>query len=148
MISSQKVYQYTQLESEDELRKELDKKLGNSGKVKWPVNGKIEFNDVEMRYRESMEPSISGLNFVVQAGMKIGVVGRTGAGKSSILQTLFRLSDSTQGSIQIDDTNIKDIGLHLLRKNISYIPQAPFLIQGSIRENLDPFNEFTDEQVK
>lgn len=92
-----------------------------------------------------MEPSIKDLSFVAQAGMKVGVVGRTGAGKSSILQTLFRLSDSTGGTISVDETDIKKVGLHLLRKNISYIPQTPFLIQGSIRENLDPFDEFTDE---
>ena len=81
-----------------------------------------------MKYRETMEPSLRELSFEAQAGMKIGVVGRTGAGKSSILQTLFRLSDSCDGSILIDGTDIKQIGLHLLRKNIQYIPQAPFLI--------------------
>lgn len=81
-----------------------------------------------MKYREFMEPAIKGLTFEVQAGMKVGVVGRTGAGKSSIMQTLFRLSDSSDGVISIDDTDIKSIGLNLLRTNISYIPQSPFLI--------------------
>jgi len=80
--------------------------------------------------------------------MKVGVVGRTGAGKSSILQVLFRLSDSSSGTIAIDGVNTKDIGLHLLRMNIAYIPQSPFLIQGSIRENIDPFEEFTDEEIE
>lgn len=98
-----------------------------------------------MKYREHMEPSLKELSFTAQAGMKVGVVGRTGAGKSTILQTLFRLTDSCEGSIHIDGTNLKDIGLHLLRKNIQYIPQTPFLIQASIRENLDPFNEYTEE---
>ena len=60
---------------------------------------------------------------------------------------LFRLTDSFKGSIKIDGHNIKDVGLHLLRKSIAYIPQAPFLIQGSIRENLDPFNEYSDEEI-
>lgn len=83
----------------------------------------------------------------IQAGMKVGIVGRTGAGKSTILQVLFRLTDSHKGQIKIDGVDIKDIGLHLLRKNVAYIPQAPFLIQGSIRENLDPFKEFSDEEV-
>ena len=81
-----------------------------------------------MKYRDTMEPSLRELSFEAQAGMKIGVVGRTGAGKSSILQTLFRLTDSCDGSIIIDGTDIKQVGLHLLRKNIQYIPQAPFLI--------------------
>lgn len=69
-----------------------------------------------------MEPSLRELSFEAQAGMKIGVVGRTGAGKSSILQTLFRLTDSCEGSIMIDGTDIRKVGLHLLRKNIQYIP--------------------------
>ena len=78
--------------------------------------------------------------------MKVGIVGRTGAGKSPNLQILFRLSDSDEGGqLLIDGVDCKHIGLHKLRKSIAYIPQSPFLIQGSIRENLDPFNEYTDE---
>lgn len=100
-----------------------------------------------MKYREGMEPSIKNLSFAVQPGMKIGIVGRTGAGKSSILQTLFRLSDACDGDIQIDGHDISSLGLHLLRKSIAYIPQTPFMIQGSIRENLDPYDEFDDEKV-
>ena len=101
-----------------------------------------------MKYREHMDPSIRNLSCTIQAGMKIGIVGRTGAGKSSILQVLFRLSDCSEGKLIIDGVDIKDIGLHLLRKNIAYIPQTPFLIQGSIRENLDPFGEYDDEQIE
>lgn len=97
-------------------------------KNSWPERGDIEFKKVDMKYRETMEPSLIGLSFKAQAGMKVGVVGRTGAGKSTILATLFRLSDSCEGSITIDGADIKQIGLHLLRKNISYIPQTPFLI--------------------
>jgi ABC-type multidrug transport system fused ATPase/permease subunit len=79
--------------------------------------------------------------------MKVGIVGRTGAGKSSILQGLFRLVELSEGEIDIDGINIKELGLHIIRKNISFIPQAPFLLQGTIRENMDPFNEKTDEEV-
>ena len=68
-----------------------------------------------MRYRESLEPAISDLSFTVQPGMKVGIVGRTGAGKSSILQILFRLCETSQGSIKIDGVDIKEIGLHMLR---------------------------------
>ena len=75
--------------------------------------------------------------------MKIGVVGRTGAGKSSILQILFRLTDCESGTIMIDGVDIKSVGLHILRQNIAYIPQTPFLINGSIRENMDPFEEYS-----
>ena len=76
---------------------------------------------------------MNDLSLIIQPGMKVGIVGRTGAGKSTILQVLFRLTDSFKGTIKIDGHNIKDMGLHLLRKSIAYIPQAPFLIQGSIK---------------
>jgi ABC-type multidrug transport system fused ATPase/permease subunit len=74
-------------------------------------------------------------------------VGRTGAGKSSILQALFRLIELEEGSLVIDDKDCNHIGLHLLRKNIAFIPQSPFLLQGTIRENLDPFGEKTDSEL-
>lgn len=100
-----------------------------------------------MTYREELAPSIKGLSFSVQAGMKVGIVGRTGSGKSSILQTLFRLVDLNQGAITIDGVPITKPGLHLLRKQIAFIPQNPFLIQGTIRENLDPFGELSDLEI-
>ena len=80
--------------------------------------------------------------------LQVGVVGRTGAGKSSILQMLFRLAEIFEGKITIDGHDIRDIGLHLLRKSIAFIPQSPFLLQGTIRENLDPFYEKNDDQVR
>mmetsp|Transcript_44088 Transcript_44088/g.58515 ORF Transcript_44088/g.58515 Transcript_44088/m.58515 type:complete len:108 (+) Transcript_44088:973-1296(+) len=100
-----------------------------------------------MSYRKSLEPSIRNLSFNVQPGMKIGIVGRTGAGKSSILQVLFRLSDLTEGSVKIDGVDIREVGLHLLRQSIAFIPQQPFLIQGTVRENLDPFHKMPDSEV-
>jgi ABC-type multidrug transport system fused ATPase/permease subunit len=100
-----------------------------------------------MKYRETLEPSVSALNFEAQPGMKVGIVGRTGAGKSSILQILFRLVDPVEGKVEIDGVDIKDMGLHMLRKNIAYIPQTPFLMQGTVRENLDPFEKFSDDEI-
>jgi len=107
--------------------------------AEWPQEGRMEFINVTMAYRETLEPSIKDLTFTVQPGMKVGIVGRTGAGKSSIIQALFRLCDLTEGKIIIDGQDIKDLGLHCLRKSIAFIPQMPFLLQGTIRENLDPF---------
>lgn len=101
-----------------------------------------------MKYRETLEPSIKQLSFTVQSKMKIGIVGRTGAGKSSILQALFRLCELHEGKILIDGVDIKTLGLHLLRKSIAYIPQSPFLLQGTIRENADPFGEKTDAEIE
>lgn len=81
-----------------------------------------------MRYRETLEPSLRALSFDVKPKMKIGIVGRTGAGKSSILQALFRLVELSEGRIFIDGVDIKTLGLHILRKGIAYIPQVPFLL--------------------
>lgn len=88
MTCCQRMYEYSKLEQEDELDKQIDNDLSN---IDWPTKGAIQFENVVMRYREGLEPSIKGLNCQIQAGMRVGIVGRTGAGKSSILQTLFRL---------------------------------------------------------
>lgn len=82
----------------------------------------LEFKNVTMAYRSMLEPSIWDLSFTVQPGMKIGIVGRTGSGKSSILQVLFRLVDIRLGTVKIDGVEIRDIGLHLLRQSIAFIP--------------------------
>lgn len=95
--SSQRVFKYTELESEDDLVKKSDESLKS-----WPQNGKIEFVNTTMSYRESLEPSIVDLSFKVEPKMKVGIVGRTGAGKSSILQALFRLCELSEGQIIID----------------------------------------------
>lgn len=124
---------------------ERDRLLQDNPENIWPSQGEVKFQDVTMRYRETLEPSIRDLTFTVQPGMKVGIVGRTGAGKSSILQALFRLCELSNGTIMIDGQDISKIGLHLLRKGIAYIPQSPFLMNGTIRTNLDPFYQCTDE---
>ena len=100
-----------------------------------------------MRYREDLEPALKNVSFTIKSKSKVGIVGRTGAGKSSILQAIFRINESENGTIEIDGVNIMNFGLHLLRKSIAYIPQTPFLLQGTIRENLDPFNENSDDLI-
>lgn len=103
------MFEYTKLESEDSLVKDVDKQLD---KEHWPNNGKIDFKNVSMKYREELEPAVRGLTVSIQPGMKVGIVGRTGSGKSSILQTLFRLTDVCEGEIKIDGTEIRSVGLH------------------------------------
>ena len=100
-----------------------------------------------MRYRKTLEPSLHKLDFTIDPCMKVGIVGRTGAGKSSILQALFRLVELSEGRIVIDDVDIKTLGLHMLRKGIAYIPQVPFLLQGTILKNIDPFDEYGEGRV-
>ena len=145
MTSPQRLYQYSQLPLEAALERDIDKNLKD---LNWPTKGDVEFNQVTMKYREGLEPSINKLDVKIKAGMQVGIVGRTGAGKSSILQALFRLVELSEGDIRIDETNLRDIGLHQLRKNIAFIPQSPFLLQGTIRENLDPFKDCTDAEIE
>ncbi|CAK7564171.1 MAG: ATP-binding cassette transporter yor1 [Sporothrix epigloea] len=113
----------------------------------WPEKGEIIFDNVEMRYRAGLPLVLRGLNMHVQGGERIGVVGRTGAGKSSIMSTLFRLVELSGGRITVDGIDIATIGLHELRSRLSIIPQDPTLFRGTIRSNLDPFKEHNDLEL-
>lgn len=138
MNSTERIHYYgTELEEEAPLH------LGNV-QPSWPEKGEIHFNNVQMRYRAGLPLVLQGLDMHVKAGEKIGVVGRTGAGKSSIMSTLFRLVELSGGQITIDGLDIATIGLHDLRSRLAIIPQDPTLFRGTIRSNLDPFNEHQD----
>jgi len=113
----------------------------------WPEKGEIVFDNVQMRYREGLPLVLQGLDMNVEGGERIGIVGRTGAGKSSIMSTLFRLVELSGGSISIDGVNIATVGLYDLRSRLAIIPQDPTLFKGTIRSNLDPFNEHTDLEL-
>ncbi|QQK41347.1 ABC transporter, integral membrane type 1 [Penicillium digitatum] len=115
--------------------------------ARWPEKGHIEFSRVEMRYRAGLPLVLQGLTMDVRGGERIGIVGRTGAGKSSIMSALFRLTELSGGSIKIDDLDISTVGLHDLRSRLAIIPQDPALFKGTIRSNLDPFNEHNDLEL-
>jgi ATP-binding cassette subfamily C (CFTR/MRP) protein 1 len=141
MNSTERLHHYaTALEEEAPL------KLGPV-RDSWPEKGEVVFKDVEMRYRKSLPLVLKGLNLHVQGGERIGIVGRTGAGKSSIMSTVFRMTELSGGSITIDGIDISTIGLQDLRSRLAIIPQDPTLFRGTIRSNLDPFNEHTDLEL-
>ncbi|XP_039167225.1 ABC transporter C family member 12 isoform X1 [Eucalyptus grandis] len=113
----------------------------------WPSLGSIKFEDVVLRYRPELPPVLHGLSFSVAPREKLGVVGRTGAGKSSMINALFRIVELEKGRILIDGCNTSKIGLEDLRKVLSIIPQSPVLFSGTVRFNLDPFNEHNDADL-
>lgn len=113
----------------------------------WPEKGEIVFDNVEMRYRDGLPLVLKGLDMHVRGGERIGIVGRTGAGKSSIMSTLFRLVEISAGRITIDGVDISTVGLGDLRRRLAIIPQDPTLFRGTVRSNLDPFGEHTDLEL-
>merc|ERR1719153_1587722 len=113
----------------------------------WPQTGKVTFNSYGLRYREDTPLVVRDITGTVEGGQKVGIVGRTGAGKSTLTVALFRLVESALGSIQIDGKDISKIGLHDLRNKLTIIPQDPVLFSGSLRMNLDPFSTFLDSEL-
>jgi ABC-type multidrug transport system fused ATPase/permease subunit len=113
----------------------------------WPQNGEINFNNYSTRYRESLDLVIKQINLFIKSGEKVGVVGRTGAGKSSLTLSLFRLIEPVDGTIIIDNLDITKLGLFDLRSKLTIIPQDPTLFTGTLRSNLDPFDEYSDSEI-
>nr|XP_013098632.1 unnamed protein product [Stomoxys calcitrans] len=144
MTAVERVVEYDDIEPEGELESAADKKPPKT----WPEEGKIIFDELSLRYfpDPKSEYVLKSLNIVLKPREKVGIVGRTGAGKSSLINALFRLS-YTDGSIIIDSRDTKTMGLHDLRSKISIIPQEPVLFSGTMRYNLDPFDEYSDSKL-
>ncbi|KAG5369967.1 Metal resistance protein [Yarrowia sp. C11] len=113
----------------------------------WPNEGKITFSDYSTKYRANLDPVLKDISFTINPREKIGVVGRTGAGKSSLTMGLFRIIEATEGAIIIDGEDISKLGLEDLRSRLSIIPQDAQMFEGTIKGNLDPAGKFTDEQL-
>lgn len=139
MTSVERVVEYTDLETE----KVEDGKVPDPS---WPDKGNVEFKSVWMRYSQKDLYVLKNLSLVIKSKEKVGIIGRTGAGKSSLISALFLLN-SIEGDILIDKINTKDIQLGHLRCKISIIPQEPVLFSGTLRSNLDPFDEYSDQEL-
>ncbi|XP_019052127.1 PREDICTED: ABC transporter C family member 13 isoform X2 [Nelumbo nucifera] len=113
----------------------------------WPNQGQIEFQHVTLRYMPSLPPALRDITFTITGGMQVGIVGRTGAGKSSIINALFRLTPICGGRISVDGINIADVAIRDLRSCFAVVPQNPFLFEGSLRDNLDPYQVASDSKI-
>ncbi|KAL6313814.1 hypothetical protein AAG906_010233 [Vitis piasezkii] len=142
IISVERLLQYTSIPSEPPLVIEE-----NRTACCWPSHGQVDIQDLQVRYAPHMPLVLRGLTCTFLGGMKTGIVGRTGSGKSTLIQTLFRIVEPAAGQIMIDGTNISSIGLHDLRSRLSIIPQDPTMFEGTVRSNLDPLEEYPDEQI-
>ncbi|XP_022960114.1 ABC transporter C family member 5-like [Cucurbita moschata] len=142
IISIERIYQYSQIPSEAPVLIEDSRPLST-----WPEYGAIELTDLKVRYKENLPLVLRGITCSFPGGKKIGIVGRTGSGKSTLIQALFRLVEPSSGKIVIDNIDISTIGLHDLRSRLSIIPQDPTLFEGTIRGNLDPLEEHSDHDI-
>ncbi len=142
MNSVERVKEYIEVEQEAKPIIDDARPAGN-----WPSQGAIQFMNYTTRYRSDLEPVLKDLTFSVKPGERVGIVGRTGAGKSSLALALFRGLEAVEGKIVIDDVDIALIGLQDLREAITIVPQDPTLFTGTVRSNLDPFGLFTDEEI-
>ncbi|KAG9252175.1 multidrug resistance-associated protein [Emericellopsis atlantica] len=142
MNSMERVKEYLDVEQEaDEIVED------NRPDPSWPAKGAVEFTNYSTRYRTDLEPVLHNISLKINPQEKVGIVGRTGAGKSSLTLAIFRALEADSGTITIDDVDISKIGLRDLRENVTIVPQDPTLFQGTLRTNLDPFEQYTDEEV-
>ncbi|KAL6438750.1 hypothetical protein ACFW04_004624 [Cataglyphis niger] len=139
LISIERILEYSYLEEEPMIDSKSEIKLPDN----WPTKGLVEFKNVNLKYIHQGDYILKDISFIVLPKEKIGIVGRTGAGKSSLINALFRLA-CVEGEIRIDDISTSVIALHNFRSKISIIPQEPFLFTGSLRQNLDPFDQYSD----
>ena len=140
MNAAERIIEYTELPTEDQ--------GGQAPPAAWPTEGRIEVDNLVVSYAPDLPPVLKGLTFRIDRTQRVGVVGRTGAGKSSLTLAVFRFLEAQSGSIHIDGVDIATIKLHDLRSRLAIIPQDPVLFSGTIRSNLDPFDTHTDAALK
>lgn len=138
MVSVERAHSLAQTQGEAPRIRHKDAELRNRN---WPEHGALEFDNYQMKYRDDTEVVLKGVTGAIKAKERIGIVGRTGSGKSSLCLSLFRLVEAYGGRILIDGVDVSEVGLDILRQKMCVIPQDPTLFQGKLKDNLDPFNE-------
>ncbi|CAK4663658.1 hypothetical protein LEN26_001378 [Aphanomyces euteiches] len=141
MVGPERISEYSHI------TQEAPRVISGAVSKEWPTKGDIEFESMSFRYKENDPLVLKDVNVHIQAGEKIGIVGRTGAGKSSLTMALFRINELACGRIKIDGMDIAKVGVKTLRRAIAIIPQTPVLFKGTLRNYLDPFGEFTDKEL-
>ncbi|KAI9535317.1 Canalicular multispecific organic anion transporter 1 [Dissostichus eleginoides] len=141
IVAVERVSEYTDLENEAKWVTDT------RPREKWPEAGRVQFENYKVRYRPGLDLVLHGITCDINSMEKIGIVGRTGAGKSSLTNCLFRIIEAAEGRILIDGVDVSTIGLHDLRNSLTIIPQDPVLFSGTLRMNLDPFDKFSDEAI-
>ncbi|XP_034538656.1 canalicular multispecific organic anion transporter 1 [Notolabrus celidotus] len=141
IVAVERVNEYAELENEAKWINET------RPPKKWPEDGRVQFENFKVRYRPGLDLVLHGITCDIKSTEKIGIVGRTGAGKSSLTNCLFRTIEAAEGRILLDDIDISTIGLHDLRNSLTIIPQDPVLFSGTLRMNLDPFDRFSDDEI-
>ena len=142
MISVERIMQFSNMPSESPLVVEDNRPM-----ERWPWYGTIQIDGLQIKYNLDMPMVLKGISCTFPGERKIGVVGRTGSGKSTLIQALFRIVEPSAGRILIDGVNMSLLGLHDLRSRLSIIPQEPTLFQGTVRSNLDPLQQNTDAEI-
>ncbi|XP_065206733.1 multidrug resistance-associated protein 1-like isoform X2 [Planococcus citri] len=142
IIAVERIKEYLEKPQEAAQNLPTDNKLES-----WPARGKINLQNYNLRYRQDLDIVLKNISFEIKSGEKVGIVGRTGAGKTSLILGLFRLIEPASGKILIDDVDISTIGLHLLRSRLTLIPQDPVLFLGTLRFNIDPVGTSDDETL-
>ena len=140
MNATERVIEYSSIEIENQ--------GGADAPAAWPMEGRLDVDNLVVGYAPDLPPVLRGLTFAVEKNQRVGVVGRTGAGKSSLTLALFRFLEAREGSIHIDGIDVSKIKLRDLRSRLAIIPQDPVLFSGTIRSNLDPFDEYTDAELR
>ncbi|XP_021763157.1 LOW QUALITY PROTEIN: ABC transporter C family member 14-like [Chenopodium quinoa] len=142
MVSVERIKQFTEIPSEAEWK--IKDRLPPPN---WPSQGNVELKDLQVRYRSNTPLVLKGITLNIRGGEKIGIVGRTGSGKSTLIQVFFRLVEPSAGKIIIDGIDISTLGLHDLRSRFGIIPQEPVLFEGTVRSNIDPIGQYSEEEI-